>query len=41
LRLLEFRHDDRTVRVYDDSPTRDQQNQSPRNRFGLALSPIG
>jgi hypothetical protein len=41
LRLLEFRSDQRTVAVCDFSPTRGQQNQSPRNRFELALSPVG
>jgi hypothetical protein len=40
LRLLEFRADGRTVEVVDYSPTRNQRNESPQNRFTMALAPI-
>ncbi|MBX3444753.1 MAG: metallophosphoesterase [Planctomyces sp.] len=38
LRLLEFRVDGRTVKAYDYSPTRNQRNESPQNRFALRMS---
>jgi hypothetical protein len=40
LRLLEFKADGSTVEVYDYSPTRQQRNEGPQNRFTLALSAI-
>lgn len=41
LRLLEFQADKQTLQVVDYSPTRNQHNQSPQNRFELKLSAIG
>lgn len=41
LRLLEFRADGKTVEVCDYSPTRMQRNESPQNRFSIALAPVG
>jgi hypothetical protein len=40
LRLLEFKPDRRTVEVYDYSPTRNQRNEGPENRFALMLPPV-
>jgi Calcineurin-like phosphoesterase len=40
LRLLEFRADGRTVEVVDYSPTRNQRNESPQNRFTMTLAPV-
>ncbi|MFO0898075.1 MAG: metallophosphoesterase [Pirellulales bacterium] len=40
LRLLEFKADGTTVEVYDYSPTRQQRNEGPQNRFTLQLSGI-
>jgi hypothetical protein len=40
LRLLEFRADGRTVEAVDYSPTRNQRNESPQNRFTMALAPV-
>ncbi len=40
LRLLEFKADGATVEVYDYSPTRQQRNEGPQNRFTLQLSGI-
>jgi predicted phosphodiesterase len=40
LRLLEFRPDGKTVQVYDYSPTRRQQNESPQNCFRIDLPGI-
>lgn len=37
LRLLEFQPDGRTIEVCDYSPTRNQWNKSPQNRFKLGL----
>lgn len=37
LRLLEFRADGPTVEVADYSPTRNQRNESPQNRFAVAV----
>jgi predicted phosphodiesterase len=41
LRLLEFKPDGRTVEVFDYSPTRNQRNEGPQNRFALKLAPVG
>ena len=41
LRLLEFKADGRTIDVCDYSPTRNERNESPQNRFTLEASPIG
>lgn len=38
LRLLEFKKDGRTVEVVDYSPTRNQRNESPQNKFTLTLA---
>jgi hypothetical protein len=38
LRLLEFRADGKTVDVCDFSPTRNQRNESPQNKFTVTLS---
>jgi len=40
LRLLTFSADGRTVQVYDYSPTRNQRNESPQNRFDLKLAGV-
>jgi predicted phosphodiesterase len=39
LRLLEFRADGRTVEAFDYSPTRNQCNVSPQNRFTMRIAP--
>ena len=38
LRLLEFREDGKTVSVCDYSPTRNQRNESPQNKFLLEIA---
>ena len=38
LRLLEFKKDGQTVDVVDYSPTRNQRNESPQNKFTLTLA---
>lgn len=40
LRLLEFKRDRTTVEVVDFSPTRNQHNTSPQNRFTMQLAPV-
>ncbi len=40
LRLLEFHQDGKTVDVCDYSPTLDQRNESPQNKFQISLSEI-
>jgi len=40
LRLLEFRRDGKTVEVVDYSPTRNQRNESPQNKFALETSKV-
>ena len=40
LRLLEFRADRKTVEVVDYSPTRNQHNNSPQNRFTMQIAPV-
>lgn len=41
LRLLEFSGDRKTVEVVDYSPTRNQHNTSPQNRFTMQIAPVG
>lgn len=38
LRLLEFPSNGKSIQVVDYSPTRNQTNQSPQNKFTLELS---
>jgi hypothetical protein len=40
LRLMEFRADGKTVDVCDFSPTRMQRNESPHNKFSIALASV-
>ncbi len=40
LRLLEFRSDGKTVDICDYSPTRNQRNESPQNKFAINLSKV-
>ena len=41
LRLVEFRANGQTAEVFDYSPTRNQCNVSPQNRFAMTLAPPG
>ncbi len=40
LRLMEFQPDGRTVEICDYSPTRQQRNESPQNKFTLQLADV-
>jgi 3',5'-cyclic AMP phosphodiesterase CpdA len=41
MRLLEFQPDGKTVEVWDYSPTRNQRNEGPENRFTLQIAAVG